>query len=264
MKVYLSADIEGTCGIVDWSETILENEQSIKYKDQMSKEVYAACEGAKDSGATEILVKDAHDSARNINPNVLPKYVQLFRGWSNDPLVMVSGLNESFDACIFTGYHSAASTDGNPLAHTMDPAFNYIKINGKIASEFTINAYACAYYNVPVAFLSGDEKLCKSAKELCPNIVAVPVSQGYGNGSISLHPQKAIEKIKIGVREALQGNISRHMLDLPETFSIEINYKEHHSAFKASFYPNMKQINANTVLFETNDYYEVLRMLLFL
>ena len=54
--------------------------------------------------------------------------------------------------------------NGNPLSHTLDTQFDYIKINDDIASEFTINAYTSAYYNVPVPFLSGDEMLCEHAK----------------------------------------------------------------------------------------------------
>ncbi len=164
MKLYLSADIEGTCGIVNWDETKLECEFSQHYRTQMSKEIAAACDGATQSGVHEILVKDAHDSGRNINPNILPENVKILRGWTKDPLVMMAGIDESFDACIFTGYHSGATCNGNPLSHTMDIDYDYFKINDEIASEFTINAYIAAYYNVPVAFLSGDEMLCESAK----------------------------------------------------------------------------------------------------
>lgn len=82
MKLYLSADIEGTCGIVNWDETKLECEFSQHYRTQMSKEITAACDGATQSGVHEILVKDAHDSGRNINPNILPENVKILRGWT--------------------------------------------------------------------------------------------------------------------------------------------------------------------------------------
>lgn len=264
MKLYLSADIEGTCGIVNWDETKLECEFSQHYRTQMSKEITVACDGATQSGVHEILVKDAHDSGRNINPNILPENVKILRGWTKDPLVMMAGIDESFDACIFTGYHSGATCNGNPLSHTMDIDYDYFKINDEIASEFTINAYIAAYYNVPVAFLSGDEMLCESAKKLNPNIVTVPVSKGIGNGSISIHPNLALKKIEKGVKKALSGDLSRHLIKLPDKFKIEIKFREHYKAFKASFYPNMKKIDSQTVLFETEDYYEFLRMLLFI
>ncbi|MDR1774273.1 MAG: M55 family metallopeptidase [Clostridioides sp.] len=264
MKIYLSADIEGTCGINHWNETDPKKHDHVYFADQMSKEVAVACEGAEEVGADEILVKDAHYTARNIKLNLLPKSAKLFRGWSKDPLVMMSGIDETYDACLFTGYHNGAGLEGNPLCHTMDTMFSYIKINGMIATEFVISAYICAYYGVPVAFLSGDKALCEGAKKFLPNIVTVAVNEGCGaEGTISIHPDLAIERIKAGVKEALSGDLSRHLLELPEHFEVEMRYKERTPAYKASFYPGMKMIDPNTVVFKTDDYYEVMRMMLF-
>ena len=92
MKVFLSADMEGTCGIVSWPET----ERSTAfdyapYQKQMSAEVAAACRGALAAGAEEVLVKDAHDSARNIDSSMLPRNIRMNRSWSGDLLSMMSG-----------------------------------------------------------------------------------------------------------------------------------------------------------------------------
>lgn len=264
MKIYLSSDIEGTCGIVDWDETNLNSQYIEYYKNQMSKEVAFACRGANEAGCENILVKDAHDSGRNINPLLLPQNARILRGWTNDPHIMMGGIDSSFDACLFTGYHSGASMDGNPLSHTMSTEYDFIKINGDIASEFTINAYICSYYNIPVAFLSGDKMLCESAKHLNPNIVTVDVSKGVGNGSISIHPEIATELIKDGVFEALSGDLSRHLIKLPTEFDVEIKFKDHYKAYRASFYPGVLKVNSQTIKFTTSDYYDFLRMLLFI
>lgn len=154
--------------------------------------------------------------------------------------------------------------DAHALSHTLNTQFDYIKINDDIASEFTINAYTSSYYNVPVPFLSGYEMLCEHAKKLNPNIVTVPVSKGIGNASISIHPTLAVKNIKLGVKSALSGNLSRHLIKLPQSFKVEIRFKEHYKSFRASFYPNMKAIDSQTLVFKTDDYYEVLRMLLFI
>ena len=45
----------------------------------------AACEGALAAGATQIVVRDAHGSGRNILQEHLPKQAQLIRGWSGHP-----------------------------------------------------------------------------------------------------------------------------------------------------------------------------------
>lgn len=264
MKIYISADIEGTCGIVDWEETNLNSPCATYHKLQMTKEVNAACEGANTCGAKYLLVKDAHDSARSINPSLLPENINILRGWTRDPHIMMGGIDNSFDATLFIGYHSGSSENGNPLSHTMHCDYDYIKINDEIASEFILNAYTSAYYNVPVAFISGDSMLCENAKKLFPNIVAVPVCSGIGNASISVHPNVAIKNIQEGVKEALSGDLSRHIIKLPEKFKFEIKFRQHYRAYKASFYPGVKLINSQVITFETNDYYEFLRMFFFI
>ena len=265
MKVYISADIEGTCGIVNWEETHLNSTFGEYHKLQMTKEVSSACNGANKCNCDYILIKDAHGSARSINQSLLPQNTHLIRGWTNDPHIMMAGIDKTFDATLFVGYHSGGSQCGNPLSHTMNSSkYDYVKINENIASEFMINAYTSAYYNVPVAFLSGDEMLCENAKELNPNIVTVAVSKGIGDASISIHPQTSLENIREGVFKALSGNLSRHIIKLPDEFNIEIRFKKHQDAFKASFYPGVKLINSQTINFYTNDYYEFLRMFLFI
>ena len=70
-KIFISSDIEGTTGIVDWNETELKEKDGDYFREQMSREVAAACRGALSAGADEVFVKDAHDYARNIDPMAL-------------------------------------------------------------------------------------------------------------------------------------------------------------------------------------------------
>ena len=116
MKVYLSADIEGTCGICDWSETERSTRDDyIIYGIRCSGEVNAACEAAIAAGAEYVYVKDAHDSARNLIPMELPEQVRVHRGWSGDPLSMMSGLDgDQFDAVFLHRLPRWASCPGNP------------------------------------------------------------------------------------------------------------------------------------------------------
>ena len=187
MKVFISADIEGTCGITDWAETERCTMDDYKpFQKQMTREVKAACKGALDAGVGEIFLKDAHDSARNIDAAELPECIRILRGWTGDPLSMMSGLDrDDYGAVLFTGYHAWASCPGNPLSHTMNLRNEHVLLNGVRASEFLINAYTAGYYGVPAVFLSGDEELCAFAREFIPEIVTVPVNRGVGGGVIS-------------------------------------------------------------------------------
>ncbi len=268
LKLYISADIEGTAGIDTWDETEYGEGRYGYFASQMTKEVSAAVEGAEQAGY-QSTVKDAHDSARNIDPAGLPQSTRLIRGWSRDLWCMMGGLDqEHYDAVAFTGYHSDAMSDGNPLSHTMTTSVQKVYINGQRASEFTINAYMAAYLGIPVVFLSGDEALCQAAKELVPGIQTVAAKTGLGSAVISRHPAVVCEDIRMTVRRALENlkdpdKRAACMLTLPPSFEIRVEYKDWGTAHRLSFYPGALTVDAKTISFTTADYYEAMRFMHF-
>lgn len=263
MKVYISADIEGITGTTVWSETELNAPDYAQFQKQMTKEVLAAIEGAFAGGATEILLKDAHDSARNILIENLPEKVKIIRGWTQEPMCMVAGLDSSFDRAIFIGYHSEGGSEKNPLAHTLSLLAD-IKINGEYASEFLINSYAAALHNVPVAFVSGDQALTEHIARYNEQIITFATKEGIGHATINVSPQTTLKKTKHLVEQAMQIERNRLLIELPKHFTVEIIYKDHIKAYRNSFYPGATFKPHNTVQFETSDYFEVLRLLQFL
>ena len=260
MKVFLSADMEGTCGIVSWPET--ERNTPFDYtpmQKQMTREVAAACRGALAAGAEEVLVKDAHDSARNIDPTGLPRGIRMNRAWSGDLLSMMTGLNqEKFDAVFFTGYHAWAGCPGNSLSHTMNGRNNHVILNGTLCSEFLINAYTAGYYGVPVAMVTGDRALCEFAEKLIPAITTVPVNEGRGGCVTSLHPDEAVERIEAAAKNAM-ANVEKCVVPMPEHFHMEIDFVKHHVAYSKHFYPGAYLKEDKIVCFDSDDWYEILR-----
>ena len=249
-KLYVSADIEGVCGIADWKETEIGESQGAYFRVQMTREVKAACEAAQDAGVEDILVKDAHGSGRSIDPSALPRNARILRSWTRDPLVMMGGLDSGYGGVFFVGYHSAAGTNGNPLAHTMELSVQEIRINGSVASEFLINAYTAASLNVPVMLLSGDRALCETAKEYNPNIRTVAVSEGVGNASVSIHPELAADPADF-------------KFPLPEKFEVSIAFRQHYLAYKASFFPGARLSAPAEVSFSSGRWEDVLVFLFF-
>lgn len=264
MKIFISADIEGVTGVTHWDETEKNKDDHANFANQMTREVNAACEGANQFGVKEILVKDAHDSGRNINHSMLPKNTRLIRGWSGDIYSMVQGLDESFDALIYIGYHSAAGTDGNPLAHTMNTSLEYVKLNGKLINEFLIHSYIAAYLKVPVVFLSGDQALCDEVKNIDNSIFTVAVKKGIGDSTINIHPDLALDLIVKGVKKSLSGDLSRYNIVLPKSFELEIGYREHFTALRYSNYPGVERVSPKSIKFTHTDYMEVVRAMRFL
>jgi len=263
MKVFISADIEGVTGVTCWDETDLNKAEFAAASEQMTAEVAAACEGALEAGATEILVRDAHGDARNIIASKLPHEVRLIRDWAPEPLMMMQGLDKSFQAAAMIGYHSRAGSNTSPLAHTMTGDFARITLNDCEASEFLFNAYSAAMFDVPVVFVSGDKGLCEEVGDLNPHIGTVAVKEGVGNSTISIHPELGVAHIRAGMAAALKSDLSKSHITLPDHFSVDIQFKEHHKAHTYSFYPGAKLKDPLTVHFEHAEYYEVLRFLFF-
>jgi len=262
MKVYISVDIEGVTGVTDWNETELSHQEQAAFARQMTMETLAACQGAIEAGADEIYVKDAHDSARNLDITQFPEEVKVIRGWTCTPESMMEGIDSSFDAALLIGYHSGAGSAGNPLSHTMSLAASSIKINGCPAAEFDLNAYIAAYYGVPVVFVSGDQALCDHARALIGEIRTVGVKMGIGQATLNLSPKKACQLIRREVKEGLSARKSCRLLS-PQQFKMEICYKDCWNALRASFYPGMKQIDACTVRYTAKDILQIMTAAMF-
>jgi len=265
MRVFISCDIEGIATTTVWEETRTATEptRSAPHARQMTAEVKAACEGAIAAGADYILVKDAHGGGTNIDISQLPKCVEVTRNWSGSPYSMAEGVEEGFDAAMFVGYHAAAGREGNPLSHTMNRNTVWIKINGVKASEFMIYSWAAASVGVPTVFLAGDKMLCDDSADLHPMLKSVAVKQGLGGATRSINPALAVERIREESEKALKQDLSKAMCELPKHFTMDICYREHPYAIKKSFYPGMVKLDDNTLRFETDDYYELLRALKF-
>lgn len=264
MKVYISADLEGITGVSKWDETKKGSQDYEIYRRQMSLEVAAACEGAIEAGAEFVLVKDAHEDGKNINHELLPRNVKVISGWSNHPYNMVEGLDESFDAVIFIGYHSGAHSNGSPLAHTLYPdRIKNITINDQDADEFLIYTYAAYMINVPVVAVSGDGDLMREVREFDSKIKTIAVQEGFGGAIVSIHPELAADRIRKGVKRALE-SLEEYTFEQPEEYEMIIEFKHHEDAYKFSFYPNVEQISEYSIRYVSNNYMHLLILMLFL
>jgi len=261
MKVYFSIDIEGCAGITHWDEADRKHPDYPEFREQMTREAIAAIEGARAAGATEFLVKDAHGSGRNLITAMLPEDVRLIRSWAGHPLCMVQELDESFDAVMMIGYHSAAGSEENSLAHTLSLDAIEITINGRRASEFLIHALASSMLGVPTVFVSGDKGLMEEIEGVNPRIGRCAVKEGRGQSTISTTPAAACRAIREGAERSLRGTPDEALLPLPESFLVEITYRDPNLACRHAWYPGATHVGDRTIRFETQEYFDVLRML---
>ena len=264
MKAFLSVDIEGVTGMSSWNEATRTHADYGLFRDRMQLEAAAACEGLLAGGATEVLVRDAHSTARNLDGEQFPRGVRLLSGWARHPLSMVQGLDESYDAVLYVGYHARAGSEGNPLSHTMSSSkVAEIFLNGEPLSEFRLHALAAATLGVPSILLSGDQAICDEAKAFLPAIQTISTKVGLGASVLSRHPLEVREELRQKAETAIRSDLTSCLPPLPDTFELEVRYHKHLDAQNNSFYPGAERLDACRLAFSTSSYEEILRFIHF-
>ncbi|MFC2166849.1 M55 family metallopeptidase [Acidobacteriota bacterium] len=262
LKIFISVDMEGVSGVINWEDVNRDGKDYNLFRRLMTEEANAAVQGALDAGATEILVRDSHGSARNILPDMLDQRAILLRDWSGGPMSMMEGIDETFDAVIFIGYHAREGTPDAVLKHTMTGQID-VFINGKNIPEAGINGAAAGYYGVPVVLVAGDAAIAQQAKNIFGDIETVAVKESIGTAAKMLHPKKAQELIRQKTNEALS-NLSKYKpLKLQTPITMEIVYKDEIDAHRASWFPGAKKTGERAVSYTHEDYIEILKFFMF-
>ena len=260
LKVFISVDMEGITGVVNWEDVSRDGKDYEYFRKIMTKEANAAIEGALAAGATEILVRDSHGSARNILPEMLNSNAKLLRDWSGGFKSMMEGIDKTFDAVIFIGYHAKAGTPNAILEHTMSSRnITDVSINGISLPEAGINALIAGYYNVPVVFIAGELAVCQQAKKLIGEIESVAVKEGIGNAALNLHPEVVREKITEEVKKALLNLRKYKPYKLNPPYKLVLKLKNEELVHEKSFYPGAKRTGDWELTYENRDLLEVMK-----
>ncbi len=203
LKVFISVDMEGIAGVVSGRECSSSGPDYNYFRELMTLEVNAAVEGALQAGATEIVVRDGHGAKINVLPDLLHERAKLLRGVTKLPENMMLGIDESFDAVIFIGYHAKAGTEGGVIAHTSSGNVIDLSINGVSLPEAGYNALLAGLHDVPVVLVAGDNWICSQVKELFGEVTTVETKVGMGTAALGLHPKVVQRNIRSGVNSAL-------------------------------------------------------------
>lgn len=264
LKVFISVDMEGICGVVNSDQTSQGSPGYSEARKWMAQDVNAAVEGALEAGATEIVVNDSHGSMTNIIPDDLHPKAILIAG-TPKPLSMMQGIDASFQACLFIGYHAKAGTQDAILDHTISSSVvRFVKVNGIELPELGLNALIAGYYGVPVVVVTGDTAVCRQATEvLGKDVVTVAVKEAYGRLAAKLVPMiEARQMIKAGVKEALAKLGQAKPYKLASPYAFELGYHVSAQAdMGAMLIPDIKRTDARTLAFAADDYIKGFRTL---
>ncbi|HHY46578.1 MAG TPA: M55 family metallopeptidase [Firmicutes bacterium] len=261
MKIYISADMEGVSGVVH-EDQVLREKREYEYACRlMTGEVNAVIEGAFEAGATEIVVNDAHDEMRNIIPEMLHEGARLIRG-SPKPLSMVEGIDETFDAAIFVGYHAAAGSRVGVLGHTYSEVATRIKVNGMTMGEAGINAAVCGYFSVPVVMVSGDSALAAEVKEVLPWAKVLAVKESIVRTAAQcFHPEKVRSMLRTAAHDAILRRKECSPLRLRTPLVLEVELRGSTMADMAALIPGVRRVGPLTVTYSGDDFLEIFKLM---
>lgn len=265
MKVYISADMEGVTGVVTGAQLGPSGFEYGRFREFMTAEVMAAIEGALAAGASEILVSDSHGNGQNLLIDRLPENVQIIRAWPR-PLGMMEGIDDSFDAALFIGYHASTTNPSGVRAHTFSSA-NYaaVRLNGIPMPEAGVNAAIAGHFGVPVALVSGDDAIVEEAGGILGEIEGVTVKESLGfHSARTFTPARGQGLIRDGVERALTrlSEFTPYVLATP--IAVDVTFKSYTPAEIAAYLPSIERVDAHTIRFVGEDMVEVSRFLQFL
>ncbi|MEW5917201.1 MAG: M55 family metallopeptidase, partial [Gemmatimonadota bacterium] len=253
LKVYISVDMEGIAGVVAGSQTGPGGHDYGWARRLMTAEANAAIAAAFDVGATEVVVNDSHGPQTNMHPDELDRRASLITGQPK-PMGMTQGLDSTFHAAIYIGYHAHGSEAASVLGHTFSGALKHVRINGQEVGEYGLNGMVAGHYGVPVVLISGDDKIAAEAQAFFPGIEAVVVKQGIAmQAARTLHPEEARARIAAGVKAALgrRASIRPARQTTPVTLEIELSSMAYADA--AAIVPGMQRVNGLTVRYVAPD-----------
>lgn len=256
MKVFISVDIEGVCGITRPEQSAYAKHDYDRARALMAGEANAAIEGALAAGAGQIVVCDSHSRQINLWPTDLNPAARLVSGNSKPGSSMMEGLDSTFDAVIFIGYHAMDGVADGVLNHTYDPkAVKKVSINGRAMGELGVNAALAGFYRVPVCLVAGDAAACREAADLLPGVATVAVKEGCGRYSaLNLHPDQARGDIRDGVRQGLEDLPAHAPLTLAAPLTMDLELGDTTMADMVELIPGMERIGGKAVRFEAADY----------
>jgi D-amino peptidase len=264
-RIFVSVDMEGIAGVVSNEQLGPPGFEYERFRQFMTEETNVAIAAAREAGATEFVISDSHGNMQNLLIEKLPKDVLVVRS-APRPLMMMQGLDESFDGVIFIGYHASTTNPEGVRAHTMSSAtLADVRLNGVSVPEAAFNAAIAGHFGVPVLAISGDDVIVKEARALLGDVEGAVVKWAYGfHSAKTLTPEAARDVIRERVKAAMARRASFRPYVVKTPVELEIRFKNYRPAEVLSYLPIVKRVDAHAVRFVGKDMLEVSRFMEFI
>lgn len=262
-KVYISVDMEGISGVNSDNQTSATGAEYSRARKLMVEDANAAIRGAFEGGATEVLVNDSHGSQRNILPEDLDPRARLI-SHSFKRHGMMEGLDSTFDAVLFIGYHAKAGSPRGVFAHTGSGVVRDLQVNGVSVGEGGMNALLAQWYGVPVVLVSGDDVAIEEQRTTVPDVRGVVVKRAINTHAVELRPLAETRRdIQQAAKEAV-ASARRGSPRRASQYTVRMTFRDHTIPEVATAFREMRLAEPGTVEFTRDnmpDAYRLIRVL---
>ncbi len=264
LKVYISVDMEGIAGVVTGDQLGPTGFEYGRAREFMTAEALAAIAGARDAGATEIVVSDSHGNGESLLIDQFPDDVRIVRSWPR-PLMMMEGIDSTFAAAIFIGYHASTTSPAGVRAHTISSA-NYasVSLNGVAMPEAGINAAIAGRFGVPVVFISGDDVAVDETRRLLGDVEGAVVKRAISfHAASTMTPKAAQALIRAHVKTALDRRSAFKPYVVRAPVTLDLVFKNYRPAEILSYLSIVQRTTSHGIRLIGKDIIEVSRFLEF-
>jgi D-amino peptidase len=264
VKVFISADMEGVVGTVTGDQLGPAGFEYQRYREFMTREVLAAIRGARAAGAGEIVVADAHGNGENLLIELMPAGVTVVRSWPR-PLGMMQGIDSTFAAALFIGYHAGTTNPRGVRAHTLSSAtLADVQLNGRSVPEGGINAALAGHYGVPVVMISGDDAAVEEVTGAVGPMESAVVKWNLGfHSARTVTPDSSYRLIEAAAARGVRRSRELRPFVIPGPVTLDLRFKNYRPAELLAYLPNVQRTDAHSVRFVGRDILEIERFLQF-
>jgi D-amino peptidase len=265
LKVYISVDMEGVVGAVTGDQLGPGGFEYQRFREFMTREALAAVTAAKEAGATEIVVSDSHGNGENLLIEMFPPDVRIIRSWPRR-LTMMAGIDSTFDAVIFIGYHSSTDNTAGVRAHTFSSArLTHVAVNGTPFSEGAWNAAIAGHFGVPVVMISGDDAACTEVSRVVGNIETAVVKKSLGfHSAMTLTPEASYKLIAEKVKAGLARRAEIKPFTVTKPVTVDVGFKHYLPAEVLAYLKGIERSGSHTIRFRVADMLEAADLMLVL
>ena len=265
LKVYISVDMEGIAGVVTSDQLGPTGFEYDRAREFMTGEALAAIAGAKEAGATEIVVSDSHGNGESLLIDRFPDDIRIVRSWPR-PLMMMEGIDSSFAAAIFIGYHASTNSPAGVRAHTISSAnLASVSLNGVTVPEAGINAAIAGRFGVPVVFISGDDIAVDETRKLLGGVEGAVVKRAISfHAASTMTPKAAQQLIREHVKTAVERRAAFKPYIVKPPVTLDLVFKNYRPAEMLAFLPIVQRTASHAIRFTGRDMIEVSRFLEFI